>query len=168
MSQTLPKAERLSGTASVSALFGHGKGFSHGSLRCKVLPRQDSVMPGPSSVMPDPDRASALPASEENYFLEQCPKNQFSSGIASPSRADASRIVVSVPKRLFKRAVKRNLLKRRIREAYRRQKGLLSAPVDILFIYAAPEVLPYDVIFADMTAILTAVSASVGAQVPDN
>jgi ribonuclease P protein component len=31
-------------------------------------------------------------------------------------------MAVSVPKRLFKRAVDRNLLKRRIREAYRRQK----------------------------------------------
>jgi ribonuclease P protein component len=62
--------------------------------------------------------------------------------------------VVSVPKRLFKRAVKRNLLKRRIREAYRHQKGLISAPVDILFIYTAQEVLPYEVIYADMTAIL--------------
>jgi ribonuclease P protein component len=71
-----------------------------------------------------------------------------------PTHADASRIVVSVPKRLFKRAVKRNLLKRRIREAYRRQKGLISAPVDILFIYTAQEVLPYEVIYADMTAIL--------------
>ena len=108
-------------------------------LRCKYIPR---------------DRASAPLAPEENYFSGQCPKNQFSSGNAIPTHADASRIVVSVPKRLFKRAVKRNLLKRRIREAYRRQKGLISAPVDILFIYTAPEVLPYEVIYADMTAIL--------------
>jgi ribonuclease P protein component len=33
-----------------------------------------------------------------------------------------SKMAVSVPKRLFKRAVDRNLLKRRIREAYRLQK----------------------------------------------
>ena len=116
MDETLPKSERLSGLTGVSALFSHGKSYSHGCLRCKVLPRQDSVMPGP-------DRAS--------------------------------RIVVSVPKRIFKRAVKRNLLKRRIREAYRRQKGLLTAPVDILFIYSAPEVLPYEVVYADMTALLS-------------
>jgi len=34
-------------------------------------------------------------------------------------------MAVSVPKRIFKRAVDRNLLKRRIREAYRLNKGNL-------------------------------------------
>ena len=143
MPETLPKSERLSGLTAVSALFERGKGLSSGCLRCKYIPR---------------DRASALLAPEENYFSGRCPKNQFSSGNAIPTHADASRIVVSVPKRLFKRAVKRNLLKRRIREAYRHQKGLISAPVDILFIYTAQEVLPYEVIYADMTAILLALN----------
>ena len=36
-----------------------------------------------------------------------------------------AQILVSVPKRNFKRAVKRNLLKRRIREAYRLNKNIL-------------------------------------------
>ena len=67
----------------------------------------------------------------------------------------APRMMVSVPKRAFKRAVKRNLLKRRIRESYRRQKGLLPAGVDILFIYASQELLPYADIYADMTAVLS-------------
>ena len=70
-----------------------------------------------------------------------------------------SRIVVSVPKRNFKRAVKRNLLKRRMRESYRLQKALLGPGVDVLFIYTATEVLPYEVIFADMTAVLTTLAA---------
>ena len=69
---------------------------------------------------------------------------------------EPSRVLVSVPKRSFKRAVKRNLLKRRIREAYRRQKSLLLPGMDILFIYNASEVLPYADIYADMTAVLTA------------
>ncbi len=71
-------------------------------------------------------------------------------------RADEgpSRIVVSVPKRSFKRAVKRNLLKRRIRESYRRQKGLLAQPWDLLIVYTSREVLPYEAIFADMTTLL--------------
>ena len=73
--------------------------------------------------------------------------------------ADVSRILVSVPKRFFKRAVKRNLLKRRIRESYRLQKDLLPAPVDIAFLYQDREVLPFSDIYAAMTAVLTAVAA---------
>ena len=60
---------------------------------------------------------------------------------------NVSRIMVSVPKKLFKRAVKRNLLKRRIRESYRLQKDLPGKPVDILFIYTSPEVMPSETIF---------------------
>ena len=84
-------------------------------------------------------------------------------------RADEgpSRIVVSVPKRHFKRAVKRNLLKRRLREAYRHQKDLLGPSVDILFIYTSTEVLPYETIFADMANLLQTVSAR-EMQVPEN
>ena len=73
--------------------------------------------------------------------------------------ADVSRILVSVPKRFFKRAVKRNLLKRRIRESYRLQKDLLPAPVDIAFLYLDREVLPYEAIYAAVTAALTAVAS---------
>lgn len=69
-----------------------------------------------------------------------------------------SRILVSVPKRNFKRAVKRNLLKRRIRESYRLQKDLLSVPVDVLFVYLDREVLPFEDIYASMTATLTAIT----------
>ena len=71
-----------------------------------------------------------------------------------------SRIVVSVPKRSFKRAVKRNLLKRRLRESYRLQKDLLGPEYDILFVYNSREVLPFDVIFADMAQVLTKVSVA--------
>ena len=77
--------------------------------------------------------------------------------------AEPARILVSVPKRSFKRAVKRNLLKRRIRESYRLQKSLLPAGVDILFVYLPREVLPSEVIFADMTAVLSAVATALPA-----
>ena len=74
--------------------------------------------------------------------------------------ADApARILVSVPKRNFKRAVKRNLLKRRIRESYRLQKELLPAGIDIMFVYLPREVLPSADIFASMTEVLAAVAA---------
>jgi len=73
--------------------------------------------------------------------------------------AEVSRILVSVPKRFFKRAVKRNLLKRRIRESYRLRKDLLPVPVDIAFLYQAHEVLSYDEISAAMAEVLSAVAA---------
>ena len=72
---------------------------------------------------------------------------------------EVTRILVSVPKRFFKRAVKRNVLKRRIRESYRLQKDLLPVPVDIAFLYQDREVLSYADIYAAMTAVLTAVAA---------
>lgn len=65
------------------------------------------------------------------------------------------RIMISVPKRLFKRAVKRNLLKRRIREAYRTQKELLGGKnVDILFQYNSAEVMDYATICEAVKSIL--------------
>ena len=70
-----------------------------------------------------------------------------------------NRMMVSVPKKFFKRAVKRNLLKRRIREAYRRNKHLLgSRGVDILFVYCTKEVLPYSAILARVEGILRSIS----------
>lgn len=37
-----------------------------------------------------------------------------------------TKILISVPKRCFKRAVKRNRVKRQVREAYRKNKALLA------------------------------------------
>ena len=74
-----------------------------------------------------------------------------------PNSLEYNRILVSVPKRSFKRAVRRNLLKRRIREAYRRQKGLLAPGYDLMIVYSPKEVLPYETIFADMSALLVKV-----------
>ena len=66
-----------------------------------------------------------------------------------------NRLMVSVPKKFFKRAVKRNLLKRRLREAYRLQKELLTATgVDLMLAYAHPEIADSATLFAEVTDIL--------------
>lgn len=70
-----------------------------------------------------------------------------------------SRIMVSVPKRLFKRAVRRNLLKRRLREAYRTQKGLLAGPgIDFLVSYNTAEILDSATLRAEMAELLRIIS----------
>jgi len=67
-----------------------------------------------------------------------------------------NRILVSVPKKFFKRAVKRNLLKRRIRESWRKQKHDLKTPdgTDILFMYSTKEILTYQEIHARIGQII--------------
>lgn len=71
-----------------------------------------------------------------------------------------NRIMVSVSKKFFKRAVKRNLLKRRIRESYRKQKALLPAEggIDILFMYNTKEILTYNQIYEMVGKVLENVS----------
>ena len=54
-------------------------------------------------------------------------------------------VIVSVPKKIFKRAVKRNLLRRRTKEAFRHMKGdfpSLSGK-HILLVYISSQVLDY-------------------------
>lgn len=75
-----------------------------------------------------------------------------------------SRIMISVPKKLFKRAVKRNLLKRRIRESYRLQKhlGRREKGADILFIYNSREICGSEEIFSTVGQIIKEVGHGQG------
>lgn len=75
-----------------------------------------------------------------------------------------SRAMVSVPKKFFKRAVKRNLLKRRIREAYRLQKGILEGKcVSVLFSYGTDQVMDFERIYSLVGEILKTISAKLDA-----
>ena len=73
------------------------------------------------------------------------------------------RFAVSVPKKSFKRAVKRNLLKRRTREAIRLNRRILPEGFcgDFLFFYRVGEVLDYTDIEKAVVETFTAVTAKI-------
>lgn len=72
-------------------------------------------------------------------------------------------VLFSVPKKYHKRANKRNLLRRRTKEAYRQQKQLLAsvekgAHLTLALIYTSKEALPYKHIERAVVKILSAIS----------
>ena len=140
---TLGKSERLSGKKSIAALLADGRWGALGHFRYCWLASQEGCCP---SSQKNAHQGSTPPAQHEPTADQAA-----ASGSERPGR-----ILISVPKRFFKRAVKRNLLKRRIREAYRVRK---IAGVDILFQYNSPEIADFATISAEVAAILERVQS---------
>lgn len=84
------------------------------------------------------------------------------------NQLDYNRIMVSVPKKIFKRAVKRNLLKRRIRESWRLQKETLNTTgVDILFTYSTKEILDFKEVQAAVAKIIEKINSKTSKALED-
>ncbi len=75
-----------------------------------------------------------------------------------------AQFLISIPKKRFKHAVDRVLLRRRTREAYRLNRHCLEAPdgvaLDIAFIYLGSTIAKYDEIEQAMKKLLAKISAN--------
>lgn len=77
---------------------------------------------------------------------------------AEPDTEPSVEVLFTVPKKFHKRANRRNLLRRRTKEAYRLQKQIVrngaTVNLDLALIYSSKEVLPYKVIANAVRKIL--------------
>ena len=77
---------------------------------------------------------------------------------AEPDTEPSVEVLFTVPKKFHTRANRRNLLRRRTKEAYRLQKQIVrngaTVNLDLALIYSSKEVLPYKVIANAVRKIL--------------
>lgn len=118
MQHTFSKSERLNSKKYIQALFTKGNAFTH-----------------------YPYKVIYLPLSQERAGEALGEKSRR----GNPPTAQ---LLFSCSKRNFKKATDRNLIKRRMREAYRLHKHLLPSDSYFLiaYIYIAREILPYQLL----------------------
>lgn len=139
MRQTFTKAERLSSRKIIDRL------FEKGSTDVKTF----YLFPFRVLYLYTPAPPAAEPAQAEPAVLSSAPP-------FLPA------ILITVSKRNFKKAVDRNLVRRRIRESYRKNKGIMvdsadlkkQLPAYIVFLYTARDKISFEEIEKSMKLAL--------------
>jgi ribonuclease P protein component len=144
--KTFKRNERLKSEKIITQLFRKGNSFACYPLRLVYAEIPPSEIPDAKSQMPDDVEPSDI---EKKDPLSMSP-------VLTDLTAELSPIefALSVPKKAFKRAVDRNILRRRIREAYRLHKielykhlknSILHSEKRFAFmvLYTAKEEMPY-------------------------
>ena len=133
MSYRFPRIERIRLKRDIDALFARGGSFFSFPFKCVYLIDEAVAVAG------DADMASGV------TYLPPVS------------------MLVSVSKRYSKSAVRRNLIKRRTREAFRLNKGRFTYDgmrhVDMAFIYVSKKEASYDTIARSVERILSQVCA---------
>ncbi len=149
--QTLTRAERLRTIGVIRRLFGEGESRFVYPFRIVWLPAQDTETAQASktvSALETVRTTETAPATDQAQAAVQVGEIALPSATAQGAATAGTglRILFSVPKKYHKRANRRNLLRRRTKEAYRLQKSLLqlAKPYDIALIYTSREVESYD------------------------
>jgi len=95
----------------------------------------------------------------ENYLNVSPFKTIYQVNLSAPKFS--LKFLISVPKAKIKHSVKRNLVKRRIKEAYRKNKHILlnafeekNIKINIAFVYNTDVILKYDIIESKIILIL--------------
>lgn len=152
---TFTKAERLCTRDDINALLGGGKWVNAGVLKvCWAV----SGAAGASEVV-----AAGAGARACEGVAAGAEAGARAERVAAGVAEGGCRIMISVPKRNFKRAVARNLLKRRIREAYRLDKEAFTGlGLDMLICYKSRNIHPFADIQRDLKAAREAIAGACG------
>lgn len=156
---TLPRAERLRSLKAIRRMFDEGhSGFVYPFRYVSLVERADAKRADAERA--DAERLDAKGADAENPDVEM-------TAAVETIDAESRRVEVmfSVPKKFHKRANRRNLLKRRMREAYRLHREPLrerlqqqGATLRVALIYSTKECHTYKTISYAVQRILEQIS----------
>ncbi len=157
MGQHFPKQEKLAHRRDIERLFADGEAFLAYPVKCTWRAGKGGTPEAVSGTsLPERGQTAESPC----VAAGNIPFAGTPAPVAEPGTTHAPRLLFLVGKKIHKRAVARNLLRRRMREAYRLSpsraalSGAWPEGIDIALSYIAKECLPYSTIEAAVDKIL--------------